>query len=138
MHDEPDELEIAEREWRREKQKQRRKRHLAAPCPRDAPDLSVVSSMYGIQTLRFYHNQTPMDAIRPYGAAAVQLAVATAAEPFAPLSAARIIGEYKRNPIRVEFGRDADGKRATYYGRWVSPRGEKGPWSQPACMTIAG
>lgn len=46
-------------------------------------------------------------------------------------------GLYTRGPITVRFEHDADCRKATYWARWVSRRGEFGPWSLPVSMSIA-
>ncbi|KAA0217033.1 MAG: hypothetical protein DYG94_01980 [Leptolyngbya sp. PLA3] len=38
---------------------------------------------------------------------------------------------------RAEFPLSARGKSAVYMFRWVSTRGEKGPWSEVASATVA-
>ena len=50
---------------------------------------------------------------------------------------AKLCGSYTRNPVTVEFDNAADGKVATYFGRWTSQRGTSGPWSAPVSMRIA-
>ena len=43
---------------------------------------------------------------------------------------------FSANPAQVRFTKAEDGKIATYFARWVSARGETGPWSQPLTMRI--
>lgn len=50
---------------------------------------------------------------------------------------AKLVGKFTRNPIGVDFASKDGGKVATYYARWVSRRGETGPWSAPVRMHIA-
>jgi hypothetical protein len=50
---------------------------------------------------------------------------------------ARWYGQFKRNPIVVKFDSKDDCRKATYFARWISPRGEVGPWSLPVSMAIA-
>ena len=49
----------------------------------------------------------------------------------------RPVAKFTRNPIGVDFESKDGGKLATYYGRWVSRRGEMGSWSLPVSMHIA-
>jgi hypothetical protein len=41
-----------------------------------------------------------------------------------------------RTPYTVEFEAADAGKTAYYMLRWISPRGETGPWSQTVTGTI--
>jgi len=40
-------------------------------------------------------------------------------------------------PFRAEFKPGEGGKTAVYITRWISTRGEKGPWSEIAAATAA-
>ena len=42
-----------------------------------------------------------------------------------------------RPSLRTEFKPQDGGKTAVYMLRWVSTRGEKGPWSEIATATVA-
>ena len=42
-----------------------------------------------------------------------------------------------RPTLRAEFKPGDGGKTAVYMARWVSTRGEKGPWSEVATATVA-
>jgi hypothetical protein len=46
-------------------------------------------------------------------------------------------GAFTKNPVAVGFAGTDDGKMATYFARWASPRGDVGPWSLPVSMRIA-
>ena len=52
--------------------------------------------------------------------------------------AARGVGEYGRQPIRIEWPHEYIGRTVTYFGRWMTKKGLKGPWSLPVYMTVAG
>ena len=105
-------------------------------CPQSWPVINVLGNTPGTQTLKYIDSVTEEKA-KPFGATELQLFVAITANPDAPLSEARFYGKFTRNPIAVSFDEGDDGKCATYYARWVSARGEHGPWSLPATMRIA-
>ncbi len=106
-------------------------------CPQTQPLLNVLGTTPGAQTLRYVDSSTPDSKAKPFGASELQLFMAVADEENAPLSDAKFIGKFTRNPIAIEFGESDNGKFATYYGRWASMRGDTGPFSLPVSMVIA-
>ena len=105
-------------------------------CPQSWPVLNVLGNTPGVQTLKYIDSVTEKGA-KPFGATELQLMVAVTDEGEGPLEQAKFQGKFTRNPIAVPFTEADDGKVATYYARWVSARGEHGPWSLPASMRIA-
>lgn len=106
-------------------------------CPQTSPLINVIACTPGAQTLWYRDSMTPDSSAKPFGATELQLFVAISDELMAPRDEAKLVGKFTRNPISVSFKAADGGKRATYYGRWVSRRGEVGPWSGPVCMHIA-
>jgi hypothetical protein len=47
-------------------------------------------------------------------------------------------GNASRTPQLEEYTAAQAGQTATYWLRWVSTRGDKGPWSEPVSATIPG
>jgi hypothetical protein len=43
-----------------------------------------------------------------------------------------------KTPQLEEYSAAQAGQMATYWLRWVSTRGDKGPWSEPVSATIPG
>jgi hypothetical protein len=98
-------------------------------------------------TLRFTDEGSPTRRGKPRGVsgAEVWLALADPHEPAPPLPSPGTGGRdsYKfvalssRGALRADFTTADAGKTAHYALRWVSTRGEKGPWSEIAAATVA-
>ena len=108
-------------------------------CPQTSPLLNILGCTPGEHTLRYRDTTTPGSSGKPFGAIALQLFVAIGDGPGAAKNReeAKLVGSFTRNPIAVAFEQSDDRKKATYWARWVSRRGEVGPWSLPASMSIA-
>jgi hypothetical protein len=107
-------------------------------CPQTQPFLEVSAYSRSAQKLRFTDTLSDRKA-KPEGATQIQIVREIHDGPL-PLHGpddAKILGQFTRNPIRVIYGWGDDRKKATYWARWVSRRGETGPWSLPASMSIA-
>lgn len=105
--------------------------------PRSSPLLNVVGATPGSQTVRYADSSTPATGKKPFGAVQLQLFVSIGEAPTDDEDAARLIGNYTRNPVAVGFDHADDGKVATYFARWGGRRGDVGPWSLPVAMRIA-
>lgn len=105
--------------------------------PSTSPMLNIVAATQGAQTLRYSDSLTPDSRARPFGAANLQLFVAVADEEVTDPSQAQFYGAFTRNPIGVDFSAVDDGKKASFFGRWASAKGDVGPWSVPVSMSIA-
>ena len=105
--------------------------------PASAPLVYILGATQGAQTVRYADSSTPTRAAKPVGAAQIQLFLAMATAPTADPAQAQLYGSFTKNPIGVEFNHADDGRVATYFARWVSPRGEVGPWSVPVSLRIA-
>ena len=106
-------------------------------APTTSPKLNILGCTPGVQSLRYSDSFTPNSPAKPFGAAFLELHLAITDGPVGKLDAARSAGMFTRNPIRMEFTQADDRKKATYYARWVSRRGDTGPWSLPVSMSIA-
>ena len=70
--------------------------------------------------------------------AEVWLALADANTPPPPLGDSyRFLSVSSRGNLQADFTAADAGKTAYYALRWVSTRGEKGPWSEVAAATVA-
>lgn len=105
--------------------------------PTTQPLLNILGNTPGTQTVVFADSSTPDKRAKPFGAASMQLFMAKATEADAPFSEAKFVGNFSRNPIDISFDEADDGKVATYYGRWVSTRGDVSPMSLAVSMRIA-
>lgn len=105
--------------------------------PMTSPLMAILGNLPGTQTLEFRDPLNPTSKAKPFGASEIQVFRAVADVESAPLTEARFLGKFTRNPIPVDFDQVDDGKIATYYARWCSPRGDVGPWSIPISMRIA-
>jgi hypothetical protein len=105
--------------------------------PASSPLLNVVGATPGSQTVRYADTSTPDSGKKPFGAVQLQLFVAVGTTPTNDETTAQLYGSFTKNPVGVGFSPDDDGKVATYFGRWVSRKGDVGPWSLPVSMRIA-
>jgi hypothetical protein len=104
--------------------------------PESSPLLNVLGATPGSHTVRYGDAITDKPA-KPFGASQLQLFVTIAAEATTDEDTAQYYGSFTKNPVAVGFAPDDDGKVATYFARWISRRGEVGPWSLPVSMRIA-
>ncbi|MFA6043731.1 MAG: hypothetical protein WC718_01995 [Phycisphaerales bacterium] len=118
-----------------------------SPTPTTRPLARVESGNRLTHTLRFNDESTPTRRSKPRGVqgAEVWLALADAHDPEPPLNTDPRSGEagYRflalssRGNLKADFTAQDKGKTAYYALRWVSTRGEKGPWSEVAAATVA-
>jgi hypothetical protein len=119
----------------------------AVPPPTSAPVVQVESGQRLTHRLRFTDAAAPTRRGKPPGTigAEVWLALTPPHEPAPPLNSpgAGGGGSYKflsvssRGNLQTDFPSAEAGKTAYYALRWVSTRGEKGPWSEVAAATVA-
>jgi len=115
--------------------------------PTTAPLVQVEHASRLMHTLRFSDEATPTRRGKPKGVAGAEvwLALAGADEPAPPLNTDPRVGEagYRflalssRGNLKADFTSADKGKTAYYALRWVSTRGENGPWSEIASATVA-
>jgi hypothetical protein len=105
--------------------------------PLSSPMLKIVGAASRSHSLRFNDSNTPTSRAKPFGAIQLQVFVALADAPVRDPEMAHYFGGASRNGFEVEYEHEADGKVATYFGRWVSRRGDVGPWSSPVSMRVA-
>jgi hypothetical protein len=109
----------------------------AINVPLSWPLIDIVGATPNCHTLRYTDSSTPFSAAKPFGAIQLQLFVALADAPVRNPDLARYRGGFTRNPIGVSFDSKEEGKVATYFARWVSRRGDVGPWSASKSMRVA-
>ena len=117
------------------------------PTPTTRPVVQVEHGQRLLHRLRFSDEAAPTRRGKPPGTigAEVWLALTPTGQP-APLlnsPGAGGDGPYKflsvssRGNLQADFSSEDAGKTAYYALRWVSTRGEKGPWSEVAAATVA-
>lgn len=76
---------------------------------------------------------------KPKGVTHMLLFAAIGERPNMEVRHARLLGAYTRRPIELNYpaGAGVEGLHATYYGRWLTTRGDIGPWSPGVSMIIA-
>lgn len=119
----------------------------AAPPPITAPLVRIDSGQRLKHRLRFTDAAAPTSRGKPKGTmgAEVWLALTNPHEPAPPLNPPLPgeAGPYKflsvnsRGDLQTDFPSSEAGKTAYYALRWVSTRGEKGPWSEVCSATVA-
>jgi hypothetical protein len=107
-------------------------------CPQTSPLIDVIAATPHSHTLRYRDSMTPESSAKPFGAMQLQLFLAIDDDrKITNVSEASIYGCFTRNPACVSFDHKDDGRMASYFGRWVSRRGDVGPWSLPKSFRIA-
>lgn len=111
-----------------------------APTPTTRPLVQVDHGQRLLHRLRFTDEAAPTRRGKPPGTigAEVWLALAPNGQP-APMlgDSYKFLSVSSRGNLQADFSSEDAGKTAYYALRWVSTRGEKGPWSEVAAATIA-
>jgi hypothetical protein len=103
------------------------------------PQLIVLSSPSGSHVIRYRDPLVPMKA-KPRGVSHFLLFAAIGEKPDMRRTHARLLGAYTRRPFEIMYpmGCGLEGLYVTYYGRWLTTRGEMSPWSRPVSKIIGG
>lgn len=107
------------------------------PTPSTSPILAVIGATPLSHTLRYSDQNTPDSRAKPPGAWALELWVHVGDGAVTDPDLAAFHSSPTRQPIGVSFQAAEAGKTATYFGRWVTRTGLRGPWSLPVAMTVA-
>ncbi len=106
-------------------------------APRSRPNLMIRMLSNCRHELRYADAETPNRKRKPPGVMLLQLHANVGPTINMDLRTARPLGDFSRQPIRIEWLPEDAGKTVTYFARWVSRKGLKGPWSLPVFMMIA-
>jgi hypothetical protein len=88
--------------------------------------------------IRFVDEATPTRKAKPDGVMGCEIWVKVGTTPPADPAECTFLALDTASPYTAEYpGADA-GKTAYYLLRWVTTRGEKGPWSETVAATITG
>lgn len=104
-----------------------------------APLLFVRHGAYGSHVIKFIDGVTTSKA-KPKGVSHLLLFGAIGEKPNMRPLYARLLGAYTKRPFEVTYPGHLglEGKYVTYYGRWLTTRGEIGPWSRGESVIIGG
>ena len=109
------------------------------PTPVGPPTTRPVATVDTSERLRhvieFTDEATPTSKARPAGVMGCEIWVKIGTTPVDP-SELTFLAVDTRTPYTADFPGADGGKTAHYMLRWVSTRGEKGPWSATASATI--
>lgn len=104
--------------------------------PTTAPIVTVECGTRLQHTLRFVDSATPTRKAKPAGVLGVEIWNHVGTQP--PTEAdLRFVAVDTNAPYTITYPSSEGGKTAYYWLRWVSPTGERGPWSEQAQATIA-
>ena len=106
------------------------------PQPTSRPIVSIDTSQRLRHSVTFSDEQTPTTRAKPEGVMGAEIWLATGGAPPVSLSEMSFAALATRSPHLVEHSSEHAGQAAHYWVRWVSTRGEVGPWSETASATI--
>jgi len=119
--------------------------HKDDPCltrvdaPATPPFLRVENAKDGAHIISFTERPLQGGKARPKGVSHMLLFVSIGNSPSKDPADAKLIAACTRQPYTVRYpaGSGVEGQRAMYFGRWLTGRGEMGPWSPGVSMIIA-
>ncbi len=118
-----------------------RARRTRAKAPDSMPLILNISTAYSLQQKIFFKDaDSPTSRARPKGMMGCEIwcFIGSADQQMVDVKEYRYVALAKTTPHTVHFeGADA-GKTAFYMLRWISTRGEHGPWSATKWATIVG
>jgi hypothetical protein len=104
--------------------------------PTSKPVATVDTSNRLQHIVAFVDELTPSSRAKPAGALGCEIWVKVDGPPPADPSELKYLATDTRSPYVAEYDGSQAGKTAYYMLRWVSTRGETGPWSQTIAATI--
>lgn len=128
-----------------------RKKHISrSKAPMSYPILIPRVSGRALQ-VEWRDFNSPDRKAKPAGCAMLQLFYAVADKPVNDLSAMQLLNVYTSNQVRLaatgmnatipgtsmSFADDGERRVVTFIARWAGPKGQPGPWSEPASVRIA-
>jgi hypothetical protein len=105
--------------------------------PTVAPLVSIECGTRLQQTLRFVDSSNPTRRGKPAGVLGVEIWNKVGTTPPAGEADLRFVAVDTSAPYVMQFDSTDGGKTNYVWMRYVSPTGERGPWSEPAAATIA-
>lgn len=107
---------------------------VAAPTTRPVAAIDTTHRMQ--HTVAFVDELTPASRAKPDGVMGCEIWMKVDGPPPTDPSELKYLATDTRTPYVVDFDGAQAGKIAHYMLRWVSTRGEQGPWSQTVSATI--
>lgn len=104
--------------------------------PTSRPVATVDTGQRLQHTISFVDELTPNSRAKPEGAQGCEIWVKVDGAPPSDPSELKYLATDTRTPYMSQFDGAQAGKVAHYMLRWVSTRGEGGPWSQTVSATI--
>lgn len=108
----------------------------AVGAPQSKPIVQVDTSQRLRHTISFVDELTPTSRAKPDGVQGCEIRIKIGDPAPAGPEDFKYLATDTRSPYTVEFDAADAGKTAYYVLRWVSTRGETGPWSQTVSATI--
>lgn len=105
--------------------------------PTTAPACTIECGNRLQQVLRFVDSTTPTRKAKPAGVLGVEIWNKVGTTPPSGESDLRFVAVDTAAPYVMNFDAADGGKTNYVWMRWVSPTGERGPWSEQAQATIA-
>ena len=111
----------------------------AAPAgPAATRPMAIVDTSQRLRhEIKFVDEATPTSRAKPAGTMGCEIWVKVGTAPTDP-SELTFVALDTASPYIAEYGGADAGKTAHYMLRWVSTRGEKGPWSETVAATVTG
>lgn len=112
-------------------------------APTSFPLLDFLSATPGVHKLQSRDSETPTSKAKPPGVVGLELVASVGVVAATDPAQCETVGTFTRSPLRVHYGAGANGKIATYFGRWVTRSGpggvaQKGPWSSAIQAVVVG
>ena|SRR5437868_4178711 len=113
-------------------------RRTATPAPTTRPVAVVDTSQRLRHTINFSDEQTPNSRRKPDGVRGCEIWVKVGDPAPSDPDQLRFLALDTATPYVAEYDGADSGKTAHYMLRWLSTRGDAGPWSQTVSVTITG
>jgi hypothetical protein len=115
----------------------RNRRRKRTPPPNSHPALQLKAMHSGRHVLRWSDDSVPWANRKPKDAAGLQLFACVAERAVGDPARMKYLGTYTKQRMNVDWPVETAGLIVTYLARWISAKGEEGPWSHPLPVQVA-